>query len=433
MVNTNQLLFNLALAAAVVLGGCSPTTELPQTHARAWVPPTEGMVWNQWLGSKRDGLSPDETNVDSWPAEGPALVWKATGLGAGFSSVTFGGNRIFTMGDGGGASRLFALDAADGAIVWHAKVGADGPPNRTKHPGPRSTPCTDGTLVFGLGHEGELVCVAAEDGAEKWRRNLPRDFGGEMMSKWGVAESPLIDGERLVCTPGGPKGTVVALRKDTGEQLWRCTELKDQASYASLIVAEIGGVRQYIVLTGFHVAGIDAKTGALLWSVERKGRTAVCTTPVYRDGVVFVSSGYNAGCHAFRITAQEGSFTAVQIYGSKDLMSQHGGVVLVGDHVYGTGRRNLKCLELTTGKVVWEDHSVGKGSIAYADGHLVVRSERGAGSVALVEATPTRYVEKGRFDPVDPSGEKTWTYPVIHGGKLYLRDQDVLLCYAMAK
>ena len=370
------------LTVLSLLCACSQTPDLPTTHQRAWAPPaTDSLGWNQWRGANRDGQPPDRGLLERWPDGGPPLAWTATGLGLGFSSVAFAGNRIFTMGDAGGGAQLFALDAADGKVVWYARVGS---PGGKRNPGPRSTPATDGELVFGFGHAGELVCVDAAQGRERWRRDLSSDFDGEMMSGWGYSESPLLDGELLVCTPGGPAGTVLALRKDSGEVAWRCTELTDSASYASLIVAEIGGVRQYIVLTGRSVAGIDAGTGELLWRGDRPGKTAVCATPVYHDGLLFVTSGYNVGCNAFRISAQDGAFGVEQVYAGKQLQNHHGGVMLFDGHVYAVGRRNLKCIELATGRTVWEDPCVGKGSIAFADGHLVVRSERGAGTVAWV-------------------------------------------------
>jgi outer membrane protein assembly factor BamB len=330
------------------------------------------------------------------------------------------------MGDVDGAARLFALRASNGEIEWSAEVGKAG---GARNPGPRATPSTDGELVFGLGHDGSLICAEVATGDVVWRKNLQTDFGGKMMSGWGYSESPLLDGELLVCTPGGSKGSVLALDKKTGDVVWRCTELEDPAAYCSLVPTEIGGVRQYIVLTGRSVAGVDAGNGELLWRGDRPGKTAVCTTPVYRDGYLFVTSAYNVGCDAFRITCEDGEFAVEHLYSGKQMQSHHGGVILVGDHVYGLDRRNLKCIELRTGEVVWEDHSVGKGSIAYADGHLVVRSERGAGTMALVEATPDGYREKGRFDQPERSGEPAWAHPVIFGGKMYVRDEGVLLCY----
>ncbi len=386
----------------------------------------EGLEWNQWRGPNRDGLSPDTGLLTRWPGGGPPLAWKTTGLGQGFSSVSFTGDRIFTMGDSGGAARLFALNAENGVILWSTAVGR---PGGERNRGPRATPSTDGTLVFTLGHDGDLACVEAATGRLRWKKNLRTDFGGEMMSRWGYAESPLLDRDHVICTPGGPRGAVLALDKTTGEVAWRCTEFTDAAAYSSLVPAVIGGVSQYIVLTGESVAGIEAEGGSLLWRRARRGVTAVCATPVYRDGYLFVTSAYNVGCNAFQIIHADGGFRVRNLYAGRQLQNHHGGVVLVGDYVYGFGRRNLKCIELTTGRVVWENRSVGKGSITYADGHLVVRGEGGRREIGLVQATPEGYVETGRFNQPDRSYEPSWAHPVVFGGKLYIRDQGVLLCY----
>ncbi len=381
--------------------------------------------WNQWRGPLRDGRSSDTGLLRKWPKGGPTLVWKKKGLGAGFSSVSFAGDRIFTMGDRDGAARMFALDAKTGNVLWSARVGK---PGGTRNAGPRSTPSTDGKLVFGLGQDGALICAEVTTGDVKWLKSLPKDFGGRMMSGWGFSESPLLDGDHLVCTPGGRGGTVLALEKTTGKVVWRCEELRDRAGYCSLVPVEIGGVEQYLAFTGRSVAGIAAKDGKLLWRGDRPGKTAVCSGPVHHEGLIFVSSAYKVGCNAFRVTARGGKFGVEEIYAGKQMQSHHGGVIIVGDHVYGLGRRNLKCIELSTGKVKWEKLSVGKGSIAYADGHFIVRGER-TGNIALIEATPDGYKEKGRFSQPDRSEAPAWAHPVVFGGRLYIRDQGVLLCY----
>ena len=223
--------------------------------------------WNQWRGPNRDGLSPDTGLMAEWPDAGPPLAWKTNGLGLGFSSVSFAGDRIFTLGESNRAARLFALDAADGEVLWSTRVGR---PGGERNRGPRSTPATDGNLVFTLGHDGELTCVVAATGEVQWRKNLVRDFGGSMMSGWGYSESPLLDGDHVICTPGGRRGAVLALKKTTGEVAWRCDQLRDPAAYTSLVPAVISGVRQYIVLTGQSVAGIGAGDGRLLWRSNRR-------------------------------------------------------------------------------------------------------------------------------------------------------------------
>ncbi len=380
--------------------------------------------WAQWRGPNRDGLSPDTGLLKQWPADGPPFAWKATGLGEGYSSVSVAGTRLFTMGDVGGASTLIALNAADGNPLWNCKVGEAG---GKRSAGARSTPATDGTLVFALGQGGELLCADTESGKIRWQKSLEKDFGGDRPN-WWWSESPLLDGDHVVCTPGGPKGTVLALKKATGETVWQSSELKDPAHYTSLISAEIGGSRQYIVFTPAHVAGIAAKDGKLLWKAPRGTQRAIASTPLYKNGMVFVAQGYGVGCNAFKVTADGGAFKAEEAYSGKQMQSHHGDMILLGDHVYGLDDRNgMTCIELKTGRGVWSDRSVGKGSIAYADGHFVVRSERGP--IALVEATPEGYKEKGRFNQPGRSRESSWAHPVVIGGKLYLRDQGALLCF----
>jgi outer membrane protein assembly factor BamB len=387
--------------------------------------------WPQWRGPHRDGLSPDTGLLAEWPSDGPPLAWKATGIGRGFSSVSISGSKIFTMGDGPERSLIFALDL-NGKVLWSAKVGR--PVGGGGHPGTRCTPTVDGDLVFGLGQFGDLVCVEAATGKERWRKNLNQDFGGKMMSGWGNSESPLIDGDKLLCTPGGSEGTVIALNKKTGDVIWQSKEFKDSAAYSSIITAEIGGVRQYLQLTGGSVAGLAVEDGHLLWRAPRQGSTAVVPTPIYHDNYVYVTSGYGVGCNLFKISKSGTEFSTEQVYASKDMQNHHGGVVLVGEHVYGhSDSRGWTCQELKSGNVVWaERQKLGKGSIAYADGHLYLRAEN-QGTVVLIEATTKGFIEKGRFQPPDRSQRDIWAHPVVFGGKLYLRDQDVLLCYDVKK
>lgn len=382
----------------------------------------------QWRGPKRDGLSTETGLLKEWPADGPPLAWKATGLGRGFSGVSIANGKIYTMGDGPDGSEVQALSPADGKKLWSAKVGKPGDPGG--YPGPRCTPTVDGNWVFALGQYGDLVCLEAATGKEVWRKSLTKDFGGQMMSGWGYSESPLVDDDKVVCTPGGTKGTLIALNKKTGELIWQSREFTDRAAYASIIIAEMGGVRQYIQLTDAHVAGVAAADGRLLWRAERKGSTAVVPTPIFKDNHVFVTSGYGAGCNLFKITPADGAFKVEEVYDNKDMVNHHGGVVLIGSYLYGhSDRGGWTCMELWTGKVVWRHNGVGKGSLTYADGQLYLRGEGGKGTVALVAATPASYQEKARFDQPDRSNQRSWPHPVIANGKLYLRDMDVLLCY----
>jgi outer membrane protein assembly factor BamB len=381
--------------------------------------------WTQWRGPKRDGCSTERGLLRPWPAAGPKLAWKATGLGAGFSSVAVFGQRIFSAGDIGEASYIVALNRADGKPLWKAKLGKTG----GGPAGPRGTPTVDGDWVFELGQHGDLVCVEAATGREVWRKDLKKDFGGQC-GGWLYSESVLVDGERVICTPGGAKGTLLALQKKTGQVLWRSTAWTDNAEYSSPIVETIGGVRQYIQFTGQSVAGVDAQSGKLLWRAERAGQTATVPTPIYHDQQVYVSSGYGVGCNLFKVSAADGTFRAEQVYANKNMVNHHGGVILVGRHLYGfSDGKGWVCQDFNTGAIVWRNNGVGKGALTYADGHLYLRSEGSKGTVALVEATPDGYKEKGRFDQPDRSGSESWAHPVIAGGRLYLRDQDILLCY----
>ena len=384
--------------------------------------------WPQWRGPNRDDVSAETGLLNQWPPGGPPLAWKTTALGSGFSSVAVANGRIYTMGDLPDACHVFALEEKTGKQLWKAPLGL--PVGHNKYPGPRATPTIDGDALYTLTQHGDLVCLETATGKERWHKNLEKDFGGRMMSGWRYSESVLVDGGQVVCTPGGSGGTVLALNKKTGDVIWRSKEFTDPAAYSSLVPVEIGGVRQYLQFTGASVAGVAAKDGKLLWRADRPGKTAVIPTPIYHDQQVFVTSGYGIGCNLFKVSAAGGKFSVAEVYANQDMKNHHGGVIRLGDHVYGVNDpRSLTCMEFKTGKVLWTDPSVGKGAVAYADGHLYVRSESGKGSVALVEATPKGYAEKGRFDQPDRSDRQSWPHPVIANGRLYLRDQDVLLCY----
>lgn len=405
----NVLLLVLTLAAA----------PLPAQEARkdaSGVPD-----WGMYRGPLRDGISPDTGLLPTWPSDGPPRAWKATGLGEGYSSVAIAGDRIYTLGDVDGSSVLFALSLADGSPVWKLPIA---PTKKVDRPGTRSTPATDGKLVYGLTQSGILACADAAKGSLVWKK----DLGVKVMSGWGVSESPLLDGDRVVLTPGGDAGTVAAYEKATGNLVWQSKDLKDKAAYSSLFAIDLGGVRQYVVFTEQSVAGISAKSGELLWRADRAGKVAVIPTPVYKDGYLFVVSGYGVGYTGFQITESGGKFEAKEIYKGKSTVHT-GAVVLVGDHVYAqTDNGKLLCLELKTGKEVWSVPSIpGKGTLLGADGRLIARNEKGA--VSLVEASPQGAKEVGRFNSERVGGEQGWAHPVVFGKKLYVRDWDALTCY----
>jgi outer membrane protein assembly factor BamB len=316
--------------------------------------------WPQWRGPNRDNLSPETGLLKEWPKGGPPLLWKANGLGKGYSTVAVVGDRIYTMGDGddGGYARCFSMN--DQKQIWFTKTtdktGTGGPAGQG--PGTRATPTVDGEMVYVMGQFGDLMCLKAADGKEVWRKNMKDDFNGKMMSGWGYAESPLVDGDRVVCTPGGKDGTMVALNKKTGETIWRTKDLKDSACYSSIVPAEIAGTKQYVQWSDQDVFGISPEDGKVLWSAKRQGGTAVVPTPIVHDDMVFVSSGYGAGCNCFKITKTGDAFKAEQIYANKDLTNHHGGIVRVGENIYGhSDSRGWVCMEMKSGKVLWAEKS----------------------------------------------------------------------------
>jgi outer membrane protein assembly factor BamB len=415
--------------------------------------------WPQWRGPDRTDISKETGLLKAWPKDGPPLLWKYENTGIGFSGPAIVGERLYTMGARDEMGYVLALDVKTGQEVWHTKLGPIIPFKINGYgDGPRGTPTVDGDLLYALGEQGELVCLQADDGKEVWRKNLVKDFGGQIMeyepgSNWGYTESPLVDGEKLVCCPGGPGGTMIALDKKTGSMIWRSTELKDQATDSSIMPAEIDGVRQYIQTTfkgsgmgGGAVVGVAAKDGKLLWQfpVDRYDIYAIIPTPVVRGDLVYATAGYNAGCDLLKITKEaSGSFKAKEMYSrlsQRVMKNEHGGVVLVGDHIYGySDGKGWVCQDFKTGKLVWDERNrlEGKGSLTCADGYLYLFSD--TGTAALIKATPDGWQESGRFTLLQTSKLRetrrtsqsagVWTHPVVANGRLYLRDQELLYCY----
>ena len=395
--------------------------------------------WPQFRGPGRDGISAETGLLSQWPADGLPLLWQCEGLGKGYSSVSIADGKIFTMGDrkdADGKEHQFAMafDLDTRAELWATRVG---PPHSD---GPRCTPTWDDGVVYVLGTSGDLLTLQADSGQMIWQCNLSDDFGGMMMSGWKFSESPLIDGDRLICTPGGPEAAMVALDKRTGDTIWKCEMPpigdagKDGAGYSSAVVAELAGVRQYVQLLGRGVIGVDADTGRFLWGYNRIANgVANIPSPVVRGDYVFTTTSYQTGCALLHIQRDGDRFTAEEVYflGPRDFENHHGGVILLGDYIYGgdgQNNGNPTCLKLATGEIMWKERgpAAGSAAIVYADGHLIFRYDRGP--LALIEATPEGLRIKGRLDPVRGSGP-AWAHPVIHQGRLYLRHGDLLACY----
>jgi outer membrane protein assembly factor BamB len=384
--------------------------------------------WPQWRGPLRNGLSSETGLLKQWPEKGPAVTWSITNLGEGYGSVAIKGNRIYVQGTSGtgneAKSTVFCLNRADGKTIWSVTLGTK--VDQDKGNGPRSTPTLDGDKVYVLTENGDLACLRERDGSRVWSKNILKEYGGSN-PKWLISESPLVDGNRLIVSPGGTNAGIVALDKTTGAEIWRTKELSDPPGYASCIVAEVGGVRTYINYTASSAVGVRASDGKLMWSYATvANRVANCTTPIFADNKVFFSSAYGTGAALLNLTAEKGEVKAQEAYFTKEMQNHHGGMVLVDGYLYGFSNQILTCIEFNTGKVMWKDRSVGKGSIGYADGMLYLLGEKQM--VGLAEANPKAYVEKGRF-PINDRGWDSWAHPVIVGGKLYIRNQNELTCY----
>ena len=387
----------------------------------------------QWRGPKRDGISPEKGLLKQWPEGGPKLLWQAKGAGGGYSTPAVAGERLYLMGNRGMDEEFVqARSVADGKEAWTVRVGKVGNPDqRPAYPGSRSTPTVDGDALYALGSDGDLVCLESASGKERWRKSLRKDFGGQP-GTWAYSESPLVDGDVVVVTPGGAEATLVALNKKTGEVVWKsAVPGGDKAAYASIIVVDVGGVKQYVQFVEKGLVGVDAKTGKFLWRYEKtaQGSPANMPTPVARDGFVYSATNRGGG-GLVKLTTAGDAVKAEEVYFDKKLPTAIGGAVLVGDHLYGVAGNALMCAEFATGKEKWSERGIGAGSVLFADGHLYVHGENG--DVALVEATAEAYREKGRFTPPDQPNRgtsKAWAYPVVANGKLYLRDLDSVWCY----
>lgn len=381
--------------------------------------------WPQWRGANRNGLSAETGLLKQWPATGPKAIWTISELGEGFGSLSIIGDRIYVQGTRGEASVVFALNRADGKTVWSTALGPKGSERRGN--GPRATPTVDGDRLYVLTENGDLACLRARDGSAVWRKNILKDFGGSNPG-WLISESPLVDGNRVIVSPGGRDAGIVALNKMSGQTVWKTAGLSDQAAYSSCIVANVGGVRTIMNFTSSAAVGVRADDGKLMWQYKNAANgTANCTTPVFADNKVFFSSAYGTGGALLGLSAQGGEeVKAQEIYFTKDMMNHHGGMVLVNGYLYGFSNSVLTCLEFATGKKMWVNRSVGKGSLTYADGMLFMLGEDHV--VGLAEASPTEYKEKGRFT-INDLGKNSWAHPVVAGGKMYIRDQNTLTCY----
>jgi outer membrane protein assembly factor BamB len=383
--------------------------------------------WPRWQGPDGTRISRETGLLKEWPASGPRLIWTANNLGGGYGSIAVAADRVFLQGARESSSTVLALNRADGKEVWAKALGPVATRMRTSMgAGPRGTPTVDGDLLFVLTENGDLACLKASDGATVWQLNILSEFGGSQLS-WLISESPMVDGPHLVVSPGGPGAGMVKLDKMTGKTVWKSQGLGDTAAYSSITIADVQGVRTYLTFTAQAGVGVRASDGKLMFRYPKAvNNVANIATPVFFNNKVFFTSGYGAGGGLLDLTAKDGEVVASEVYHTNDMRNHHGGVVLVDGYLYGFNDLILTCLEFATGKVMWRDRSVGKGSVTYADGHLYVQGENSM--FALAEATPLGYREKGRF-AFPEKGQLSWAHPAISDGRLYVRNQDTLLVY----
>ncbi|HWN09173.1 MAG TPA: PQQ-binding-like beta-propeller repeat protein [Pyrinomonadaceae bacterium] len=378
-----------------------------------------GGNWPQWRGTNRDGISKETGLLKQWPENGPPLVWKTTGAGGGYSSFSISDGKLYTMGLRDDKEYVIAFDVATGKQLWATAHG--GAFRNDRGDGPRGTPTVDGGTLYSLGGSGDLSAIDAKNGKLLWSQNVLQKFGGSNIT-WGISESPLVIGEKVLVNAGGPGASIVALNKKDGTLIWKSQS--DRAGYSSAIPVQVGNTTHVVFFTHTRGLGLDLKDGKLLWEYPRAANNvANAATPVVRGNRVFITSDYGNGGGVVEISADG---KAQEVYFTKDMRNHHSSSILIGDHLYGFSGGILTAMRFDNGEVAWKDRSVGKGSIVFADGHLYALSETGV--VGLVEVTPTGYKEKGRFR-IPQENLPTWAHPVVAGGRLYLRDQDTIYAY----
>ena len=384
--------------------------------------------WPQWRGADRSDVSKETGLLKAWPAGGPKQLWINKDAGLGYAGFAVVGDTLYTMGLLGDREHLIALNVKDGTQKWSTAIG---PVLKNDFGnGPRGTPTVDGDHVYALSGQGHLVCAKLAYGATVWKATMA-DLGSKTPG-WGYTESVLVDADKVLCTPGGKQGAIAALDKRTGKVVWQSKDFTEPAHYSSIVPMEHAGKRQYVQLTEKKLVGLDAADGGVLWTSDWPGKTAVIPTPIVRDGHVYVTSGYGVGCKLVKLDEAN---KPTDVYQNTNMVNHHGGVVLVGDHLYGhSDKGGWTCQEFKTGKVVWaEPKKLDKGAVTAADGMLYLQGEK-TGEVVLVEASPAGWSEKGRFKLTPQTEQRSkrgaiWTHPVVADGKLYLRDQELLFCF----
>ena len=390
--------------------------------------------WPRFHGPQGDNISGETGLLKQWPNGGPKRLWMAKGMGEGYSSVSVAGGLIYTSGNLKDKTTITALDL-DGNIQWQVPAGEawTGP-----HPGTRGTPTIDGSRVYHESPLGQIVCLDAKTGNEIWTLNILDEFEAQNIT-WALAESLLVDGDRLICCPGGRNASVVALNKNTGATIWTAKSTGDLAGYATPSLIENGGMRIILAMNQKALIGVRAESGELLFRHPHETRyDANATAPIFHDGRIFITSGYGSGSEMLKLLVDGNKASVERVWESKDLDNLHGGAILVRGYVYGaahesrqTRRAPWVCLDWVTGETKHAAIGLGMGSMTYADGMLYTLSEDG--EVGLVEATPDAHRVVSRFRLPQEGEGPTWAHPVVCGSRLYVRHGQVLYAYDLAR
>jgi outer membrane protein assembly factor BamB len=395
--------------------------------------------WPQWRGPHRDGRSTETGLSKDWNKQPPKHLWTVGGMGRGFASLSIVKGHIYTTGNIGGSQAVICVDAASGAPVWSTPITQGNP--RHDYEGSRGTPTVDGDRVYAVSSDGGIACLQTRDGSIVWKRPFS-EFGGRLMSGWGFSEAPLVDGKLVVCTPGGSNAIMVALDKISGELVWSCPMPAggdrggDGAGYSSIVISNGGGVKQYVQIVGRGLIGVRASDGEFLWGYNKVANgTANIPTPLVSGDYVFAATGYDTGAALVKLSKKGKSVQPSEEYflNANVFQNHHGGMVLIGDYIYGGNGNNNgfpTCINWKTGKIKWGGklRGAGGGSAAVTafDDQLIFRYQDG--KLALISATPDGYSLNGTLTPDYQEGE-SWSHPVIVDGKMYLREQDKLMCY----
>jgi outer membrane protein assembly factor BamB len=378
----------------------------------------------QWRGPDRTGVYKEKGLLDAWPDGGPKILWQAN-LPEAHSSMTVADGRVYTTAMDGGDGFIYCFDAEKGKRLWKTKYGRSW--DARSHSGPRSTPTIAHGMVCVVSAHGKAVALDAENGDVEWTVDMPKVFGSQQI-QWGISESPLVVGDKLIVTPGGTRASIAALDVKTGTVEWKAQPLRgkggaQKSAYCSPALIEHNKRKIIVTHLADSVAAVDARTGKGLWTFPFRNKYAVHSiTPQYHKGIVILAGGYRYGAVGLELSADGSKYR--KAWTNKDLATHHGGLVVVDGYVYGTNDRALVCVNAKTGKTRWTDRDIGKGSVIYADGKLIFHTERGQVGLAKISPKGCEIISTFRRRL-----RQTRSHPVVADGRLYLRQDNTLYCY----